>query len=104
EAVLERLIGARLLVALEAEGGIERIEVVHEALLSAWPRLVRWRQEDEQGARLRDQLRTAARQWEERNHAKGLLWRDEALAEYKLWRPRYPGKLTESEEKFASSS
>jgi WD40 repeat protein/serine/threonine protein kinase len=104
EAVLERLIGARLLVASEAEGGVERIEVIHEALLSAWPRLVKWRQEDTEGARLRDQLRAAARQWEERGHTKGLLWRDEALTEYQLWHSRYPGKLTESEEAFGAAS
>jgi WD40 repeat protein/formylglycine-generating enzyme required for sulfatase activity len=98
------LIKARLLTASETEEGIERIEVVHEALLSAWPRLVRWRQEDSEGARLRDQLRGAARQWEERKRAKGLLWRDDALAEYRLWRSRFPGKLTESEEAFAQAS
>jgi WD40 repeat protein/serine/threonine protein kinase len=104
EAVIERLISSRLLVASEAEGGIERIEIVHEALLEAWPRLVNWRKEDEEGARLRDQLRAAARQWEERGRAKGLLWRDDALAEYQLWRSRYAGKLTESEEAFGLAS
>ena len=33
---------------------------MHEALLVAWPRLVEWRREDAEGARLRDQLRAAA--------------------------------------------
>src|SRR5688572_32568618 len=50
----------------EGEGGTERVEVVHEALLSAWPRLVTWRREDAEGARLRDQLRAAARKWHDR--------------------------------------
>lgn len=104
EAVLEKLISTRLLVATEGEKGLERIEVVHEALLSAWPRLVKWRQEDAEGARLRDQLRAAARQWEERGKPKGLLWRDEALTEYKLWYERYPGKLTNIEEEFGHLS
>jgi WD40 repeat protein/formylglycine-generating enzyme required for sulfatase activity/serine/threonine protein kinase len=104
ESVLEKLITSRLLVSTEGDKGIERIEVVHEALLSAWPRLVKWRQEDAEGARLRDQLRAASRQWHERGRHKGLLWRDEALIEYELWRDRYPGKLTENEEAFAASS
>ena len=34
-----------------------------------------WRREDPEGARLRDQLRAAAKQWHERARARGLLWR-----------------------------
>ena len=51
--VIEKLVAARLLVVSDAELG-ERIEVAHEALLEAWPRLVAWRREDAEGARLRD--------------------------------------------------
>ena len=104
EVVVEKLITKRLLVSTEGEKGVERIEVVHEALLSAWPRLVKWRQEDTEGARLRDQLLAAARQWQERGRPKGLLWRDEALAEYQLWKERYKGKLTQVENEFATIS
>jgi hypothetical protein len=104
ESVLEKLVGARLLTATEGEGGIERIEIAHETLLEAWPRLVNWRQEDAEGARLRDQLRAAAKQWKERGQTKGLLWRDEALKEYELWRSRYSSGLTEVEEAFGSAS
>jgi hypothetical protein len=77
---------------------------VHETLLSAWPRLVGWRQQDAEGARLRDQLRVAARQWEERGRPRGLLWRGEALTEYQLWRARYPGALTTDENDFGRAS
>jgi WD40 repeat protein/serine/threonine protein kinase len=99
----EKLIASRLLAASETEGG-DRVEITHEALLVAWPRLVRWRQEDAEGARLRDQLRAAARQWEERNRPAGLLWRDEALAELQLWRARHGGALTEVDAAFADAS
>jgi serine/threonine protein kinase/WD40 repeat protein len=102
--VLERLISARLLVASEDAAGEERIEVIHEALLGAWPRLVEWRREDAEGSRLRDQLRTAATQWQERGRAKGLLWRGDALAEYEVWRKRRPAPLTSVEEEFAAAS
>lgn len=104
ETLLEKLISARLLSAYEGEGGIDSIEIVHEVLLSTWPRLVRWKQEDEEGARLRDQLLAAARQWQERGRPKGLLWRDDALLDYELWRSRYSGQLTETESAFASES
>jgi WD40 repeat protein len=104
DRVVEQLVAARLLVASEAAEGGERIEIVHEALLGAWPRLLTWQREDAEGARLRDQVRAAARQWEERGRPRGLLWRDDALAEYRLWRARFPGALTRSEEAFAGAS
>lgn len=104
KAVVEKLIASRLLVVSEGELFVERVEIVHEALLLAWPRLVQWQQEEKENARLRDQLRIAAKQWEERGRVKGLLWRDEALTEYQLWRARYSGKLTEIEEAFAQAS
>ncbi|MCE9576557.1 MAG: protein kinase [Deltaproteobacteria bacterium] len=102
--VIEKLVAARLLVASESEAGAERIEVTHEALLDAWPRLVGWRREDAEGAKLRDQLRAASRQWDERGRPSGLLWRGDALTEYRLWRARTDGALTASEEAFTAAS
>ena len=105
ERVIERLIGSRLLVASDSgPAGEQSIEVVHEALLGGWPRLVDWRREDAEGARMRDQLRAAARQWDERGRPRGLLWRDEAWAEYEIWRARFPGARTAVEEAFAAAS
>jgi WD40 repeat protein/serine/threonine protein kinase len=104
DSVIQQLIGARLLASSEGLDGEDRVEVVHEALLSAWPRLVEWRREDAETARLRDQLRAGARQWDERGRGKGLLWRGDELVELTLWRRRYPGKLTEREEEFVAAS
>jgi WD40 repeat protein len=80
-----------------------RIEIVHESLLRAWPRLVRWQAQDEEGAVLRDQLKQAAHLWEEKSRSPDLLWSGDAFQEFELWRHRYPGKLTALEEKFAES-
>jgi WD40 repeat protein/tRNA A-37 threonylcarbamoyl transferase component Bud32 len=102
-SVVGKLVAARLLVVSDVELG-ERIEVAHETLLEAWPRLVTWRREEAEGARLRDLLRTAARQWQERGRPHGLLWRDEAVTEYRIWRGRHPAPLTASEEAFAAAS
>ena len=104
DTVLEQLIAARLLVTSEGDGGEVRVEVVHEALLSSWPRLVAWQREDAESVRLRDQLRTIARQWVARDRPTGLLWRDDALLEYRVWRGRYRGTLTDDEESFAQAS
>ncbi|HTR56413.1 MAG TPA: serine/threonine-protein kinase, partial [Kofleriaceae bacterium] len=104
EAVLEQLVGSRLVVSSEGEGGHDRVEVAHEALIAAWPRLVAWRREDAEIVRVRDQLRATARQWGERDRPRGLLWRDDVLAEYRLWRTRYTGALTEIEDEFGRRS
>jgi len=40
----------------------------------AWPRLVRWQAQDEEGALLRDQLKQAAHLWQEKSRSPDLLW------------------------------
>ncbi len=102
-AVVEKLVAARLLVVADSELG-ERVEIAHETLLVAWPRLVEWRREDREGARVRDLVRTAARQWEDRGRSSGLLWRGDELAEYRQWRVRHPGPLTAGEEAIVAAS
>jgi WD40 repeat protein len=107
--ILKILIDARLLTSYEAYGAEprersgRRVEVVHESLLSAWPRLVRWRTEDEGGAQMRDQLRQVARLWEEKGKPEGLLWTGTSFQEYQVWRARYPGGLSEVEETFGGA-
>ena len=109
EAVLRALIDARLLTSYEAHAtepgqtAGRRVEVVHESLLSAWPRLVRWRTEDEGSAQLRDQLRQVAHLWEEKGRPDDLLWTGTSYQEYQVWRSRYPGGLSEVEETFAQA-
>ncbi len=95
---LDALIDARLLTTYEvpatddANGQARhRIEIVHESLLKAWPRLVRWQAQDEEGAVLRDQLKQAARLWEEKGRPADLAWTGTSHREYGLWRERYPG-------------
>jgi WD40 repeat protein len=107
--VLDSLVDARLLTAYEVQGGEggaegssrQRIEIVHESLLRAWPRLVRWQAQDEEGAVLRDQLKQAAHLWEEKGRPDDLLWTGTSEREYELWRDRYPGRLTALEEEYS---
>ena len=108
EEVLGTLIDSRLLTSFETgparddeAESVSRVEIVHESLLTAWPRLVRWRTQDSEGAQLRDQLRQAARLWQERGRPSELLWTGQTYREYELWRERYPGPLPETEEEFA---
>jgi len=106
EQVLRRLIHARLLTSFEedvVEGNSNhhRVEVVHESLLTSWPRLVRWQTQDADAIQLRDQLRQAARTWGEHDRTRDYLWTGKAYREFSVWRENYPGGLTELEEGFA---
>jgi WD40 repeat protein len=115
EEVLGALVDARLLTSYENEAGEgpeqkghHRIEIVHESLLKAWPRLVRWQTQDEEGAQLRDQLKQAAHLWQEKGRPSDLLWSGMSYQEFELWRDqvwrrRYPGALTALEEEFAAA-
>ncbi len=108
EDVLRRLTDARLLTTYETEAGegessSHRVEIIHESLLKAWPRLVRWRTQEADGAHLRDQLRQAAHLWEERGRGEELLWTGASYLDYRAWRARYPGGLSSLEEEFALS-
>jgi WD40 repeat protein len=104
EEVLDRLVDARLVTSFEvpSEQGTahRRVEIIHESLLAAWPRLARWRDQDAEGARLRDQLRQAAQLWDERGRPIELLWSGPSFAEYLVWKERYPGRLTAREQAF----
>ncbi len=104
EQTIERLIEARLVVSSESDEGQPVVEIIHEALLAAWPRLAEWRREDIEGSRFHEQLRVASKQWDDRGRPRGALWRGDALAEYELWRKRHPDNLTPIEAAFGSSS
>jgi WD40 repeat protein len=105
EKVLRALIDTRLLTSYEVREGdgepIRRVEIVHESLLANWPRLVRWQTQDQEGVQLREELRQSARAWDEHDRHEDRLWTGSAFREFQLWRERYPGGLTETEEAFA---
>ena len=70
-------------------------------LLSTWPRLVRWQTQDADAAQLRDELRQAARLWDDHHRSSDFLWAGKAYREYSVWRENYLGRLTELEDDFS---
>jgi len=101
QQVLDHLVAARLLVVHAAEDNRQAsAEIVHESLLVGWPRLQRWLEETQEDAAFLEQLRQAARQWQARNYAAGLLWRGEAMQEAKLWHSRYQGTLPTLQQRY----
>lgn len=75
-AVLARFVDQRLVTA-RADG----VEIVHEALLAAWPRLRAWVETDRAGLRAHRRLTAAAEAWEESGRDPGTLLRGVWLAE-----------------------
>jgi WD40 repeat protein/DNA-binding winged helix-turn-helix (wHTH) protein len=106
--VLAELIEGRLLTSFDVAGDRHpprpQIEIIHEAMLSSWPRLVRWQAQDADDAVLRDQLHHAAKTWHQRGKRDDLLWTGGSYRELSSWRDRYSGGLTATEESFAQSS
>ncbi len=99
EGVLRELVAARLLTAYE-----DSVEIIHESLLSAWPRLVRWQHEEAGGALLRDQLRQAAQAWQDRGRPDDLLWTGRSYRELSLWRETYTGGLSTTQDAFVAAA
>ncbi|WP_328779658.1 helix-turn-helix domain-containing protein [Streptomyces canus] len=73
--VVEALTGARLLTL---DG--DTVEIAHEALLTAWPRLRGWIEEDRERLRVHRNLTEAARAWQELGREEGALYRGSRLA------------------------
>ncbi|GAB7032003.1 hypothetical protein JCM4914_34640 [Streptomyces platensis subsp. malvinus] len=80
EESLEALVHARL-VTLDAEA----VEITHEALLHAWPRLRDWIDEDRNGNLLRQRLEEDGRAWEGSNRDTSLLYRGSRLEQARTW-------------------
>ena len=101
--VVERLLEARLIASHDDDAG-ERVEIIHEALVTTWPRLAAWRRDDAAEIQLHEQLAAAARHWDERGRGAGLLWRGDAVDDLRRWRTRSRLSLTPLEQAFADAS
>ncbi|MFF5284866.1 AAA family ATPase [Streptomyces sp. NPDC013171] len=68
----------------------DTVEITHEALLRAWPRLRRWIDADRTGLLIRQQLEQAAAEWAGADRDPGLLYRGIRLQAAREWADR-PG-------------
>src|SRR6185503_8962133 len=103
ERVVEALVSSRLLTVRDDEDGAQ-VEIAHEALITEWPRLVGWREDDRIGARTRDQIHEAAQLWHRHGRPVDLLWRGVPLADLERWVVASPIALTETEDAFVAAS
>lgn len=100
EESLEALVRARL-VTLDAE----TVEITHEALLHAWPRLRDWIDEDRNDNLLRQRLEEDGRTWEDSDRDTSLLYRGSRLEQARAWRKTTGGTfLTRGAVEFLAAS
>ncbi|MFE7076389.1 helix-turn-helix domain-containing protein [Streptomyces sp. NPDC057620] len=94
-AVVERFMSARLLTS-----DTEHVEISHEALLKAWPRLRGWIDADRTALRLHQQLADAAAAWSAEGRDDGLLYRGTRLTAAEEWATTHPEQTTPIEADF----
>ncbi|WP_439658594.1 nSTAND1 domain-containing NTPase [Lentzea sp. HUAS TT2] len=96
DVVLRELAAARLVVL-----GENTVELAHEALIGAWPRLHDWLHQDRETLRLHRQLTHDSGTWDSHGRDSDLLYRGARLA---AWDGRAVHALNERERTFLESS
>lgn len=105
EHVLDQLIAARLLTTgQQADDGEVQVDVAHEALIRAWPRLRAWLDEDREGLRVHRRLTEAAQEWDEHQRDPDLLYRGARLSETQALASRHADLLNQQESAFLAAS
>ena len=101
DRVLGELSAARLVTA--SGGPPATVEMSHEALIRAWPRLREWVEEERDVLRYRQRISDAAAEW---HQAPGddLLWRGARLHSAREWEQARPDELNELEASFLEAS
>ncbi|WP_430379301.1 helix-turn-helix domain-containing protein [Streptomyces sp. B1-3] len=101
--VLEQLIAARLLTIDD-----DSVELAHEALITAWPRLQRWVDEERERLHLHRRLTEAAQTWKVLGEDAGALYRgvllNAARTEFSTPENRPAGILNDLEAEFLMAS
>ncbi|WP_229854106.1 nSTAND1 domain-containing NTPase [Streptomyces filipinensis] len=98
--VLEALTRARLLTQDD-----DTVDLAHEALLTAWPRLRGWIEADRERLRTHRKLTEAARAWEDLSRDPGALYRGSRLTTaHEHFGQQHRGDLTELEHAFLTTS
>jgi WD40 repeat protein/DNA-binding SARP family transcriptional activator len=99
ESLLEALVAARLVTA---DG--DQVELAHESLIQAWPRLRSWLDEDVEGQRILRHLTVAADTWQAMGRPTSELYRGTRLTRALDWRAHTSSELTPTEQGFLDAS
>ena len=99
EHLVERLVQARLVTA-----DADVLDLAHETLARAWPRLRGWLDDDLEGQRILRHLSTAAESWHAMGRPDEELYRGDRLARASAWQAASGADLTAHEADFLARS
>jgi DNA-binding SARP family transcriptional activator/WD40 repeat protein len=97
--VVDLMVRARLVTS-----GTDMIELAHEAVVRAWPRLHGWLEEDLEGQRIRRHLTQAADDWARSGSQDSDLYRGTRLVATREWVDSSDTRLTDLERRFLTAS
>ena len=96
---LDAMVDQRLLTL-----GEDTVEVTHEALLRAWPRLRQWLEADVEGRKVHHRLEEAAREWDAGGRDPSDLLRGSRLSLTEEWAADHEDDLSEREQDYWTAS
>ncbi len=98
-AVVDAFTSARLLTQQE-----HSLEITHDALLRAWPRLQIWINSDRDGNLVHQQLEDAASTWTRTNHDSATLYLGSRLDTARTWAITHPPSVSPAVREFLTAS
>ncbi len=98
DELVDLLVGSRLVTSDD-----EVVEIAHEALAQAWPRLRAWLDDDIEGQRLLHHLAQAADAWDSLGRPSSELYRGTRLTRAIEWRESSSPELTPTERAFLAA-
>lgn len=104
EAVVQKLADESLIVTDTTDSDQQVLDVAHEALIQAWPRLGRWLNEDRESLRIRQQIHEDAQEWQARHKDDESLYQEKRLGGLEDWLKMHRRELNAEELAFVEAS
>jgi len=102
--LIQRLADKRLVITGRDQSGQETAEVVHEALISGWDRLLVWMDADRSFRRWQEGLRVTLRGWLASDRDEGALLRGAPMAQAEAWQEERQDQFSQGEREFIQAS
>ncbi len=101
--LVQQLADARLVITGRDPGGIDTVEIVHEALIQKWGRFREWIANDREFRLWQERLRVVVGDWQRHNRDDSSLLRGIALNTAENWLADRPDDLSRAEKAFISA-
>jgi hypothetical protein len=105
DKILERLIERRLITSdHDLVTGTDLVDLAHETLIEAWPRLAGWVDRYEEMELARRRLNGTVTEWEKSGHDSSYTYTGKRLREAEAWAEQWPKELGDRDKAFLAAS